>query len=497
MESRGALRKQKPARIISVACLPVLFFGHTLPASAQPALISQPLPKIRVAADHAFMTEKGKPFHPVGVTYYRPGTGWAPQVWKQFDAEATRADFTRMKAIGINCVRVFLSYGSFYHEPGILQPEGLAKFDQFIALAEAAGIYVHPTGPDHWEGPPHWQPVSVQDEQALRNLESFWRHFVERYRGRKVIFAYDLKNEPEVGWEDTMGGRWNLWLQQKYGKAEKVAKSWGITNEIHFGEIAVPAPKDSPGSRQILDFQEFREGLADEWTRRQAAAIKRADPEALVTAGLIQWSVPALLPAGPRHYSGFRPERQAKFLDFLEIHFYPLAQGAYEYRTESEELANLAYLESVVREAAQPGKPLVLAEFGWYGGGKPKFDRGVHPAATEGQQARFCGRVVETSSGFSVGWLNWGFYDHPEALDCSELTGLFTVDGKIKAWGLKFQELAARVSGKRIGPRNTGGRPKLDWDACLTSSKAGQEFREQYLKAFLADHRIGPAQGQR
>ena len=90
------------------------------------------------------------------MNYYRPGTGWAPQVWKQFDAEATRKDFARMKELGINCVRVFLTYHSFYTDPGVLKKEGLEKFDQFLGLAEQAGIYVHPTGPDHWEGPPNW-----------------------------------------------------------------------------------------------------------------------------------------------------------------------------------------------------------------------------------------------------------------------------------------------------------------------------------------------------
>jgi hypothetical protein len=77
--------------------------------------------------------------------------------------------------------------------------------------------------------------------------------------------------------------------------------------------------------RQLLDFQNFRESLADAWTRHQVAAIKSVDPGALVTVGLIQWSIPSLLPAGPRHYSAFRPQRQAEYLDFLEVHFYPLA----------------------------------------------------------------------------------------------------------------------------------------------------------------------------
>src|SRR5208282_6344839 len=76
-----------------------------------------PLPKVRIAKDgRSFETETGKPFVPLGVSYYRPGTGWAPQVWKQFDAEATRKDFARMKELGVNCTRVFLSYGLFYRE---------------------------------------------------------------------------------------------------------------------------------------------------------------------------------------------------------------------------------------------------------------------------------------------------------------------------------------------------------------------------------------------
>src|SRR4051812_438488 len=75
--------------------------------------VTNTLPKIHVAPDgRTFTTEKGEPFVPFGVNYYRPGTGWAPQIWKQFDAEATRKDFDRMKSLGVNCVRVFLTYKS-------------------------------------------------------------------------------------------------------------------------------------------------------------------------------------------------------------------------------------------------------------------------------------------------------------------------------------------------------------------------------------------------
>ncbi len=92
--------------ILIVCCL---FFCSAVNAEPRNAL-----PKIRIdASGRAFETEDGKPFVPFGVNYFRPGTGWAPQLWKQFDAAATRQDFEIMKRLGVNTVRVFLTYGVF------------------------------------------------------------------------------------------------------------------------------------------------------------------------------------------------------------------------------------------------------------------------------------------------------------------------------------------------------------------------------------------------
>jgi hypothetical protein len=219
---------------------------------AQPGSSGQPaLPKVRVAEDsRTFTVGKQKSFVPMGVTYYRPGTGWAPQVWKQFDREATRKDFVRMRELGVNCVRVFLTFGSFYRKTGELDAAGLAKFDEFLAIAEQAGIYVHPTGPDHWEGMPNWNPAGIEDERTLAALEGFWKLFAARYRDRTGIFAYDLRNEPEVGWDDRMKPAWNAWLARRYGGAEAIAKAWGRTNVVELDKIPVPAPTEATELQQ-------------------------------------------------------------------------------------------------------------------------------------------------------------------------------------------------------------------------------------------------------
>lgn len=472
-----------------MAIIAVLWVCACASAAAERPDAASTLPAVRLApGGHGFVTADGKPFVPLGVNYYRPGTGWAPQLWKKFDPDATRQDFARMKELGIRCVRVFLTYGSFFTEPGTLDPQGLAKFDQFMRMAEASGIYVHPTGPDHWEGIPAWVPRDrLADEKSLAALEQFWKLFAARYRGRSVLFAYDLLNEPSVPWDTpALHAKWNRWLDTRYGSADKLVQAWAVASEhVRWGDQPPPPPKEAPGSGELLDYQRFREEIADEWTRRQATAIKAADPDALVTVGVIQWSVPALLP-GVQHYAAFRPDRQARYLDFLEVHFYPLNRGAYQYRSDEEEARNLAYLESVVREVARPAKPVVVAEFGWYGGGKPNFGGGKQPAATEEQQARWCRRAVETTEGLATGWLNWGFFDHPEAKDVSELTGLLTHDGKVKAWGREFRALANRFQGRAIPPRALSPRPALDWDRCVTSTAAGHEFREAYYRAVAA-----------
>lgn len=475
------------------ACSHLLLSLGSTQAVAQtqdaPAAVSHPapLPKVRVASDgRGFVTSEGKPFVPFGVNYFRPGTGWAPQVWKQFDPEATRQDFARLREFGGNCVRVFLTYGSFYREPGQLAEDGLAKFDQFLALAEAAGIYVHPTGPDHWEGLPEWaRGDRIAEEQVLRALEDFWRLFATRYRGRTVLFAYDLLNEPEVRWDSpALRERWNAWLDREYGSVEKLGAAWGGT-KIAWG-VQPPPPRDAAPGRELADYQRFREEVAESWTRRQATAIKQSDPDALVTVGLIQWSVPVGI-AGAWHYSAFRPERQARWLDFMEVHFYPLARGFYEYASVEDEVQNLAYLECVVREVARWGKPAVLAEFGWYGGGQPSIDGGRHPVATEEQQARWCRLAVERTAGWACGWLNWGLYDHPGARDVTEWIGLLTADGRTKAWGREFQTLAHRLAREALPPPRTVTRPALDWDRLLTDAQAREEFRHRYLDAYRAE----------
>lgn len=131
-------------------------------------------------------------------------------------------------------------------ESNRVSPEGLAEFDQFLDIAEHAGIYVHPTGP----GQPDWAKGDrFADDALLAATENFWKQFTARYRNRKVIFAYDLLNEPMIQWSSPkLREKWNRWLQQKYSGTNALAKAWNATNEkFAVGSIPVPFAKDCPG----------------------------------------------------------------------------------------------------------------------------------------------------------------------------------------------------------------------------------------------------------
>lgn len=441
------------------------------------------LEKIVVSkAGDRFETQSGKPYIPWGLTYFRPETGWAPKVWRMFDPVITRADFIRLRNMGGNCVRVFLTYNEFLTTPDKVDESGLKKLDEFLKIAEETGVYVHPTGPDHWEGLPEWaRGDRILDERVLSALEIFWSTIASRYKGRNVIFAYDLLNEPSVPWDSpSLKKKWNDWLIMKYGKVENAIKVWQLT-EQEFAESQIP-PQNTKNLNWLKDYQEFREDIAINWVRRQTDAIKKSDPDALVTVGLIQWSYPLFI-SNPAMYSGFRPSKIAPYLDFLEIHFYPLANGAYHYQGEEAELRNIAYLTAILNDMAIIRKPILIAEYGWYGGGT--LPNSKAPNASEEQQAHYCERLVLTSKNWACGWLHWGMYDHPTATDVTRYIGLFKSDGQIKEWGKTFSRLGnGFAEGKISLTREKINLPTLDFDSATVNPQSAREFFEKFFESF-------------
>jgi endo-1,4-beta-mannosidase len=419
-----------------------------------------------------------RPYIPFGTNYYDPHTGWAPKVWRQFDAVKVREHFRVMSELGVNCARVFLAADTFQPTAEKIEESALAKLDMLVEIAREKGIRLILTGPDHWEGQPaYWKPDRFAGRAALEALERFWDVVARRYRGEPAIFAWDLLNEPHLPWSlEQWRPLWNAWLRNTYGNRESWKAAWSDeqVKSDEWGDVAVPENRPNPGNPRLNDWQLFREHLGDEWVRRQVEAIRRADPTHLVTVGYIQWSYPLVRSGNPNRYAAFNPRRQARWLDFVTIHFYPTMGSPFQ--SDINWQKNISYLQGVLAYC-HTGKPVVLAEFGWYGGGAPQH----HPYLSEKQQARWIVGEIESSRSLADGWLSWPFADTPESRDISLFAGLVKADLTLKDWGREFKALAANLPELK---KTTPKLPSSDFTRALTADeKELNELHQTYVKA--------------
>lgn len=447
-----------PPRMRAFACL--LFWTvleFTTGVCAQVA--AGELPFIEVAPDWTTALrcrETGEPFIAVGLNYFGPHVGWAPKLWQQFDAADVRKHLTLAREQGFNTIRVFLTLESFHQRPGEVRPEGVARLRELLDICRELGIRVIPSGPDHWEGVPDWLKGKdpFADEDVLCANEQWWEAFTALFRDDPAILAWDLLNEPAIRWNSpAMQRKWNQWLQDKYRSLEKIAEAHRCTPQQlgTIGEIAVPAESPAADDPRLYDYQLFRESIADAWTRRLVAAVRRGDPRHLVTIGHIQWASTVYLP-GVQHYAAFNLRDNARYVDFVTIHFYPIAPPKPGDSPEGIDL-NAQYLEDLLRECSV-GKPVMIGEFAWYGGGDIQVDgRVIMPTQSWEDQVAWCERLLQVSRGRVCGWLHWAFADTPTSRDLTRWSGLWTEELELKPWGRSYAAFAREATLRPEKPR--------------------------------------------
>lgn len=454
---------------------------------------------IRVSGDNWALEESGtgKPFVPMGCNYYDPNAGgWPPKIWKHFNRRRVKHHFRMMEDMGLNAIRVFVSWASFMPTKGKLSSEALDKCSELLSMGKDSGIRVNLTGPDFWEGYPIWLSpddfVGCQhfiDQKYLDAHSSFWELFADYYKNEDTIYGFDLVNEPFMPW---FGKRieklWNKWLEGKFESTAELKTRWGefAPRSLRSGSIPIPHNVRQPGSQFLLDYQTFREELALHWVKNTVKAIRRVDKRHLITVGLHQSSFP-LEEIIPSRYTAFNPHVLAPYIDYMALHWYPFGNpftvSFLPYDLPGNLEQSLTVLLANVRYH-NVGKPIIMEEFSYYGGGSPMFWGGILPYRTEEQQDEFSRRFIETTLGSCTGWLNWPLVDTPLSIDTSAFGGFYRADGKSKLWGKTFRRFCSTFKNKR--PTRQAGTMAifLSRKVALTDAVACEKIYQRCLETF-------------
>ncbi len=219
----------------------------------------------------------GRRVVPVGCNYYDPDTRcWAPRIWSRFDATRVRDQCASMARLGVTVARVFCDASCFMPTVGALSDATMAKLEAMLEAGAAHGNRFILSGLPFWEAAPTWWRGDCFADAALIELQCvFWRLFAQRLRGDGRIFAFDLRNEPVVGWDGAaMRAGWNRWLAMH---ADDDAALATFVARHPRGEAPPPPDAPAPGDRVLYGYQCFRESLATAWVRAQAMAIRRVD----------------------------------------------------------------------------------------------------------------------------------------------------------------------------------------------------------------------------
>jgi hypothetical protein len=314
-------------------------------------------PRVTISPDgkgFARAAPPGRPFRPWGFNYDHDPAGRLIEDYWADEWERVERDFRAMSRLGANVVRVHLQLGRFMTAPDATDKANLARLGRLLDLAAREQLYLNLTGLGcyHKADVPEW--YDRLDESGRWDAQArFWTAVAGACKRRPVVFCYDLMNEPVVP-----GGRRAAgdWLGPAFGGK-------------HFVQFVTLDQKDRP-----------RPDVARAWTKRLAAAVRAADPDALVTVGLVDWSLDR-----PGLTSGFEPARVAPELDFVSVHLYPAAEK----------------LDEAVRtlEGFGVGKPVVVEE---------TFPLRCSPAEL--------GRFIDRAGPRAAGWIGFYWGRPPEEL---------------------------------------------------------------------------------
>jgi hypothetical protein len=422
--------------------------------------------RIRVATDGwNFEDEAGAPFTPFGGNVLNDVHPVKGTLFDRFDADDVERRFAAMQSIGLNTLRQPIGVNHVFDAATGLKADGMRHWETFIGLAERYGVRLMPVG--GYLGSNDWfdGEILVDDGAPLDDACAFWRAFCGAFTDHPAIFAWDIRNETlyDQKQHDLVGSGtvsaaqrhltagWPAFLQARYGTVALMNAAYGAWGG--FTDFAgVPAYigfHNDPGHPVADDFKHYLNAKGFRWSERQVDAIRAASPRTMVCSGNNGWLFPDM---DLWLANGFHNRAHHALYDFISIHPYPAPQcqpgGHGDPLNGGAALA--FWLDAVVGMARLDyyHKPVVLQEFGWYGGGESRF-LGPLPYRSEAEHAAYTRTLITHLLPHANGFINWPLCDMPDAGDISNHGGLFTHDVRPKALAAVYADLAAAHAATR------------------------------------------------
>ena len=239
-----------------------------------------------------FILERsGKPVTPWGFNYGNNGR-LIEDFWDT-EWRTVEQDWTEMRDMGGNVVRVHLQFNKLMRSPTEPNPESLARLKDLVKLSERTGLYLDLTGLACYrpsDVPPWYDRLS--DDERWKAQAVFWGAIARTCHSSPALFCYDLMNEPISPNSPRKPGEWY---------------SGKLLGEFDFLQSIALNPRRS------------REENARAWIETLTRAIREHDSKTPITVGMLPWV------KGWGHLFGFIPAEVAESVDFLSIHIYPAA----------------------------------------------------------------------------------------------------------------------------------------------------------------------------
>lgn len=384
----------------------------------------------------------GKLFFAIIVNY----VGHSDRAWAQFQADKfdpalIEADFRLARAVGANAIRTFVAAPLQNEFP----KSDWAKLDALVEAAHRAGVRL-------------WLTFADYSLSYVKTLADHAGLIATRYAGHPAILAYDLKNEPRFYhialmrypsanplFAPELGERYppqrTADAALKWARGEGNAPtSFSDTEALKYANASelldafLKAASDWTSARSyqvsVVDFvrsaeaapwQPFIDALnaaLTAWLTPQVVKVRAADPGRLITVG---YSDPLLagLPAN-------------NMLDIHSINRYP--------RDASPRQLEFQLTIAKGLQAAFPGRPVVLSEFGYA------------TSELDAEQAAICEsagwlRAYELGLAGAGKWMLWDLPPGPNPRERS--FGLLAADGTPKPSARALPALAARLAASR------------------------------------------------